>query len=458
MIRLKDAVRHAVILVFIFSMLPFGIYGQEKSVAQVTGTYAITNVQIKQAPGRTIEKGTVVIKDGIIISVGSSVAIPAEAKVIQADSMYLYAGFIDGMSHVGLEPPKETRRVDVEDPGNPPNDLAGIQPERSVSDMIDPKHKTVDGWRKSGFTTAHVVPYGLMLPGTGAVVMLTGDSPDAMVYKNNTSFFSQLEGGPRIYPNTVIGVMAKYRDLYRNAVYAKEYKSRYVAQGGNGMKAPESNRVLEAFYPVVEKSLPVAFRAESVLDIQRVLTLKNDLGFNLMLGDVKQGWDITDKIKQANAKVFLSLKLPELKEEKEETDSVEVKEVSEEEKRLTARKDEMIMNYYKQPALFSEKGITYGFSTLTVEEGDVKSTLQKMVANGLSEDRALAALTTSPASLLGLSNTMGSVDVGKIANLVITDKSYFEKDSNVRMVFVNGQLYEYEPESDKKDNQKKSAK
>lgn len=454
--RLQNAMLRKLLFLLLAGILPFSIYGQGEEIAPVTSTYAITNVNIIQAPGRKIEMGTVVLKNGIIQAVGKSVAIPPDAKIIKADSMYLYAGFIDGLSQVGVQKPKDEEDKDVDDPGNPPNEVAGIQPDRDVRSFLDPSDKSLEDFRKLGFTAAHVVPHGRMLPGSGAIVLLAGNTPDEMVYRSEVSLFSQLRGAPGVYPNTVIGVMAKYRDLYRNASYAKSYADRYNANNGQGMKRPTSDRVLEAFYPVIDKKRPVAFKAEEVLDIHRVLTLKNDLGFNLILGEVKQGWDVADKIKSSGAKVFLSLDLPEMEDEKEEADSIKAEEkkpmteAEKEEQRLKERQKEMIMKYYQQPALMRSKGIAFGFSTLESKSKDIKGNLNKLVAQGLGEDAALAALTTSPAELLGLSSTMGTVDQGKIANLVISDKPYFDEKSSVKMVFVDGKLFEYADKPKKK--------
>lgn len=446
-------------------VVPLCSFAQDDDIAPVTGTYAVTNVKIIQAPGQAIEKGTVVFRDGVIISVGPSVSIPVDAKVIKADSMFVYAGFIDGMSHVGVEKPKEQeggrRRPDVDDPGNPPNAIAGIQPEQRVRSFLNPEDNSLDDWRKAGFTAAHVVPNGRMLPGTGSVILLSGESPDAMIYKSEISLFSQLDGGPRVYPNTVMGVMAKYRELYRQAEQAKKYEGNYK-ENPSGMARPTSNSVLESFYPVIDKSLPVAFKAEEVLDIQRVITLKKDLGFNLVLGEVKQGWDIIDDIKRNSSAVFLSLDLPEWEEEKEKSDSTktEEKEKSDadlEKERLEKRKEEMLTKFYQQPVLFNNDGVTYGFSTLEAKGKDLKSNLSKLVQKGLSEDAALAALTTNPAKLLGLSASMGTVETGKLANLIVTDKPYFDEKSIVKYVFVDGHMYEYEGKPKKKKSDGKDV-
>ncbi|UII32432.1 amidohydrolase family protein [Fulvivirga ulvae] len=432
--------------------------GQSSELAPVTRTYAIKNARIVQAPGRIIDNGVLVIKNGIITAVGKNIEIPAEARIIKADTMYVYAGFIDGLSHTGVPKPKEEENK-VKDPGNPPNDIAGIEPQRDVRNMLDPNDKSVDEMRRLGFAVSHVVPHGRMLPGQGAIILHAGESPDAMVYKQQASLFSQLTGAPGIYPNTVIGVMAKYRELYRQAEQAKAYKARYI-QDATGMERPSSDRVLEAFYPVIDKQIPVVFKAEDVLSIQRVIDLKSQLGFNLMLAEIKQGWDISEKLKNSGAKLFLSLDLPEMKEEKSMPDTtkttdknVELKADKDPEKqRLQARKDETIKKHYQQPALLQSQGVEFGFSTFEAKPRDIKGNLSKLIENGLSEDAALSALTTTPARLLGLSSTMGTLDIGKIANLVITDKSYFDKESKVKYVFVDGKIFEYKDEPVPKKN------
>lgn len=435
-------------------------YSQNEELASVSRAYVIRNANIIQAPGRKIDKGAILIRNGIIQSVGQTVNIPADAIIIEADSMYVYAGFIDGLSNIGVPKPKEENQdKKVKDPGNPPNDIAGIEPQRDVRGLLDPADKSISDMRAIGFTAAHTVPHGRMLPGQGAIILLSGSSPDEMVYKGPVSLFSQLEGAAGIYPNTVMGVMAKYRELYRQADQAKSYQRRYI-QDASGMERPKSDRVLEAFYPVIDRSMPVAFKAEEVLDIQRVFALKNDLGFNLILGEVKEGWDIAGKIKASGAKVFLSLDLPEMKEEeKAEADSAkaeekekEITEVDLERERLEKRKEEIIRKFYTQPALFANQGIVFGFSTLEAKSKDIKGHLSKLVENGLSEDAALAALTTSPAQLLGLSATMGSIDNGKLANLVISDKPYFNKESKIKYVFVDGRKFELEDKPKKKDS------
>lgn len=428
--------------------LPFVSYAQEEQeIAPVTRTFVLKNATIIPQPGQMIENGQILIKNGLIQAIGKTVQVPSNAKVIDADSMYIYPGFIEGVSHTGVPKPKEEGRRDIKDPGNPPNDAAGILPERSVVDLLDAKESSIESMRKLGFTAAHVVPYGNMLPGQGAIILLGGDSPQAMVLAGNTSLFSNLDGARRVYPATGMAVMSKWRELYQQAKQAQQHEKNYK-NNPRGMARPAYDAVLEAFYPVLEKDRPVFFTAEGVKDAYRVLTLQEELGFSVVLTELKQGFYMTDALKAKGFPLLLSLDIPESKEEKKKKEgdekAKEEKEMDAEQKALKKRREEAIAKHQSQAATLSKAGINFGFSTLEVKSGDVKKNLLTMIEKGFSEDKALASLTTVPAKMLGMSEMLGTLEKGKIANLVITDKPYFSKESNVRYVFVDGTPFEYE--------------
>jgi len=423
----------------------------------VSKTYALTNVTVVQAPGKVITGATVLIKDGLIAAVGTGIDIPGEAIRLPADSMYVYAGFIDGLSHTGVPRPKEEEeRPRVEDPGNPPNELAGIQPERKLFDLLDPQDKAIADMRAAGFTAAHAVPRGRMLPGQGAIILLSGESPEEMVLREGTSLFSQLEGARGLYPTTVIGVMAKWRQLYRQAKLAQKHERAFAAQP-TGTKRPVQDPVLQAFYPVINQQMPVFFRAENLLDAHRVLTLQNDLGFPLVIAGLKQGWDLTDKLKGSNIPVFLSLDLPDNKDKDQKGEKADEKgpargekPTDAEMKALKERRMKAYHQYHSQAAAFEKAGIDFGFATYNAKAKDLRTNLRSMIEHGLSEEVALAALTTRPAHMLGLSAVMGTVEPGKMANLVVTDNPYFAEEANIRFVFVDGNKYEFEVKKKKK--------
>lgn len=452
----KLGIRKLFLMIICFCIITIA-HAQDNSLKPVASTFAITNTTVIQSPGKTLQNATVVIKNGVIKAVGISVSIPKEASIIKGDSMYVYPGFISGLASIGLDKPKENESKDDRKlTGTPTYERAGITPNRSARSLLNPKEKSISDFRKLGFTAAHVAPSKGMLPGTGAIILLRGNSADEMLLKENVSFYSQFEGAGGVYPNTVIGVMAKYRDLYRKAQQARSYQNKY-ASNSNGMERPITDEVIESFFPVVASQLSVMFQAQNVLDITRVIALQKDLGFKLMLGEVKQAWDLTDQLKQLRAPIFLSLDLPELpKDEDEEEKSKESLDEDErtseeiEKEALEKRKNEMILNYYTQPSKLTSAGINFGFSTLDVKAKDFKANLKNLTKYGVSEDLLLASLTTTPASLLGLSSSMGTIEVGKLGNLLVTDKPYFEEKANVRYVFVEGAKYEYKAKAKKK--------
>lgn len=451
-------------------LLPGAVQAQDEKLAPVTRTYAITNVNIIQGPGRKVDMGTVVIKDGLIKAVGKGISIPADAIVIKADSMYVYAGFIDGLSRTAVVKPKEeTNRERPKDPGNPTPERAGITPQNDVRTSLSITEKSLEELRAIGFTVAHVAPYGGMLPGSSSLILLGGKSADDLVLWPKSAFYSELTNAERVYPATVIGVMAKWRELYRQASLNKNYEALYASNRA-GLERPASDRILEAFYPVIDKKQFVLFKSEKVLDIQRVLTLQSDLGFQLMLADVKEGWDVLPRIKASGAKSFLSLDLPEKKDEKKEGDKKDGEKKDEpkkedkpktavdlEKEALEKRKADFTAKYEAQAAAFQKAGVVFGFSSLSAKSKDIPANLRRMIAAGLTEDQALAALTTNPAQLLGLSDRMGTIDNGKMANLVISDKPYFNEKAKVRYVFVDGVMYKQEVKEEKKADPSKKA-
>ena len=454
------------LLLALTSLLPLALHAQDVRILHpVSRAYAITKVTVIQAPGRKLDNATVLIRDGVIAAVGQSLAIPPDATIVKGDSLYVYAGFIDGLSRVAVNKPKEeTNKEKQKDPGNPAPEVAGVTPYVDVRGLLNPYEKSIEEWRALGFTVGQVVPYGGMLPGRAALVYYNGEATDKMVVNPVSGLYSELTPAERVYPATILGVLAKWKELYRQSSYAKSFAGVYASNKA-GLETPESDRVLEAFYPVIDKQIPVVFKAEKSLDMQRILSLKSQLGFNVTIAEVKEGWDVIPALK-ANARVFLSLDLPE--EKKDEKGKIDVDKKKDEQalfpdsverKALEKRREDFIALYVGQAAAFQKAGVAFGFSSLTTKPRDVKGNLNRMIKAGLSEDAALAALTTNAAQALGMGDRLGSIDNGKIANLVISRRPYFDAKSKVMYVFIAGKLYKIEtPVIEKADADKKKEK
>lgn len=437
----------------LFLLLPSGLSAQESEEKRppVTRTFFLNNAYVVQSPGKVIDLGAVLIRDGLIQAVGKDLKAPADAKVLEADSMYIYAGFIDGLSNLGVPKPKEEDRGNRsrgQREYNPSYERAGIQTERSVVDMLSPDDKALSEMRAIGFTAAHVAPRGGMLPGQGAVILLGGDEAGEMVVSEGSSLFAQFQGASGVYPNTDMAIMSKFRELYTQARQHKTHSESY-AKNARGMSRPAQNDVLAAFGESIDGQRAIFFAVDGIKEMHRALTLSKELGFPLALAELTMGQKAIAPLKASGASLFLTLDLPKAKadekkgeKEKEETDK---EKMMLEKKRATAQQ-----MHEEQAAMLTKAGLAFGFSTLNAKAKDVRPNLGRMIKAGLTEDQALAALTTTPAQMLGLSDIMGTVEKGKIANLVVTDQPYFAEGSNIRYVFVDGMPSEYEVKKKKK--------
>jgi imidazolonepropionase-like amidohydrolase len=459
------------------TLLPPPVAAQSADdVPRVTRTFALENARVVRAPGDVLDRATVVVRDGLILRVGPDAAIPFDAERIAADSLTVYAGFIDGLSHAGIPTPEPNRdREDVERPGDPPNDRAGIQPERRASAMLDAGDGSIEDLREAGFTMAHVVPHGQMLPGHGAVILLAGDDPNALVVRDDAALFAQFDGASGVYPATDMAVIATLRQLYREAERRQRVEALY-ADNASGMERPAFDPVHQAFFPVLDGDLPMAFYTDNALDVYRALSLQDDLGFPLLLAGLNQGFLAIDALQEADVPLLLTLDLPETKDDEAASDTTTAdttaapadttaspmtpdrpgsfflrdlrtrsyEDIERETENLEARQALEREKYYATAATLHEAGLPFGFTTKDVKPKDIHANLRTMIEHGLPEDAALAALTTDAAATLGLSDVTGTVEVGKMANLVVTDGPLFDEDTEIRYVFVDGQMFEME--------------
>jgi hypothetical protein len=431
----------------------------------VTTTYALEGARVVQAPGEVVDPATVVVEDGVIAAVGSDVEVPYDARRIAADSLVVYAGFIDGLSHAGVEMPEssdEEGENDEVDPGDPPPDVAGIQPDRSVRPLLSPEESTLENLREVGFTAAHVVPEGQMLPGSGAHVLLGGDTASEMVLEAQPSLFAQIEeASDYVYPATDMAVIAKFRQLYREADRRQDLEAEYEANP-TGQPRPPADPIHSSFFPVLDGETPLAFYADDALSLHRISDLQEELGFPYMLAGLGESFRALDALRGTDAPLFLTLSLPEAPKTPTGPDTsvadttenpsryydadlrtTSAADVPAEETNLRLRHAVERERYRETASTLHEAGLDFGFTTRSVDAGDVRANLRTMIEHGLPEETALAALTTRPAALLGLEDRLGTVETGKIANLVVTDDSYFAEDARVQHVFVDGRLYDY---------------
>ncbi len=436
-------------IVSVFILIKPGLAQTDyNNVPDVTGKIFINDVYLKQYNPDTFLIHDILIDNGIIKNIAPAMEAPFDARIIEGDSIYAYSAFIDAFSHTGIpQPERRQQRPDVQFRGFPPNDIAGITPEKMAFKDIKANDKSIAALRKSGFAVSHVVPRGNMLPGQGCIISLKGDSVEDMILDESSSCLFQLRGARGVYPSTVIAVMAKWRELNRQAeLYSANNKS--YALDPVSKERPVMNSVLDALVPVVENRRRVFSHAQSNKDVYRSLVLQSELGYDVVLSNVRRVEPAIEALSQDKMHIILSTELPDAVKEdkkKEKGNEESAKEESDPRREaLLERKKESIKEFESQAALLESKDVRFAFSMMDVKATDLKANLERMIAAGLSEQAAMNALTINAAEILGLEKICGSLEKGKMANLFLSTGPYLDKESSIKYSIVEGHVEEYE--------------
>jgi hypothetical protein len=418
-----------------------------KGEKRVTSTFAITNATVYTSPSSSVQ-ATVLIKNGLIAEVGTDIKLPAEAEEVAGDSLFIYAGFIDLGTEAGVSKPAAPDRPQDMDPSDPPPHLAGITPYRDVLDDFNPENEKISDWRKKGFTIAQLLPKGDgMLPGKTSLVIY-GHKSSSNIITASTGLFVKFQAISGMYPGTTLGIMAKWRDLIQNADFASKHRVMFANQ--NGISRPPKDLVLEAFFPVLNKDIPVVFEISNELEIRRALTLQRENGFNMILTGIQEGAALIPDIKKAGVQVVLSLSLPDDKASKKKVENP-----TEEIQNRMDRIKEAYKNSMELASLFEKEKIPFAFATNSLKTGDFMKNIRLMIENGLSEEAALAALTINAAKIMGIDQMSGSIEKGKLANLVVTTDTLFKKEAQIKYVWADGYLFEYDINKKRKGDEDK---
>ncbi|NNE25538.1 MAG: amidohydrolase family protein [Saprospiraceae bacterium] len=435
-------------------ILPGFMFGQidYDKVKEATDVLFLNDVYVHNSGDTTFTMQDIIIQDGIIKQMGGSLEAPYNARTLKVDSSYVYPSFIDMMSHLGVK--KEERKEDprVKFPGFPPNDVAGITPEWKLTGKYDTKDGGIKSYRAAGFGMAHIVPRGRMLPGQSSLISLKSED---MVLDEGVATYMQFTGARRMYPSTVIAIMAKWRDLFNNAAYLSEHQDIFN-KSPLGTPRPKKDLMLESLIPVTKKEQAVFTRTESIKSVFRALELEAELDYQLVLANAEVVDDAIAKIKAQNVPVVLSLALPKAEKEKDKKgDKAEKKDNKDkavehpQKEELAQRKRESIERYESQAGLLEDAGHKFAFSTMDLKSKDFKSNLNRMINAGLSKAGALDALTINAAKLLEIDDVAGSVEQGKLAYLFVSNKPYFNEGAHIGHTIVDGNWLEH-PKKEKK--------
>lgn len=417
--------------------------------------HALVNARLVLAPGRVIEKGGLVVRDGVVSAVGADVTAPADARVWDLAGATVYAGFIESHASAFLpagwkSAPRgrgavapgdfESRESGAPESGGARAWNPRLTPERSVASALVADPSAADGLRSLGFTVAHVVPGRGLLRGQSALVSLSGATFNtslvrpAVAQKVHFEFGQQPGSGAR-YPTSLMGSIALLRQTLLDAQWHLDAHAAYERHAAAGAERPEFNESLASLAPVLRGEHLVLADATDELDIERAQRIARE--FKLRLAIVGNGTEyrVLPALVAARTPVVLPLAFPE----PPDVDTIE--------KAADVSLDQL--QHWElapsNPGRLAAAGVPVALTSsgLARAENEFWGRVRDAVKAGWSADQALAALTTMPAELFGISATHGTLEQGKVANMVVARGDLFAgEDTEIELVFVDGEPFE----------------
>jgi hypothetical protein len=432
------------------SVLLAAVWITALAVAETPSAVAIRNARIVPVSGPMIAKGTVVIRNGLIADVGEGVAVPADAWVIDGEGLTVYPGLIDGLSTLGMggataaptgTMPAGGGRAALAaaaggasgPPARGPEDRPMTTSWLKAADQVKTTDRRLELARNVGFTSAVTFPKTGIFAGQGAVINLGAERNEDMVIVPSAGQYvtmaaNSFGGG---FPSSLFGTMAYIRQIYLDAGRYKRVKAQYDASP-RGLPRPEYDRALEG----VIESPRILVPADSVIQIKRMIKFTAELKQPTILYGMHEAYNAPEVVKASGLPVLVSLHWPEKPRDgdPDEHDSLKTLELRD----LAPT----------TPAALAKQGVLFGFYSDNVDAPrDWFRDIKKAMDHGLSAADALKALTLNVAQIYGVADRLGSIEKGKIANLVVTSGELLQARPPVKMVFIDGVKYEPTPEA-----------
>ncbi|WP_447763531.1 amidohydrolase family protein [Sphingopyxis panaciterrae] len=372
------------------------------AVAQTEGSIAIRHGKLITVTHGTIEDGTLVMRGGRIVAVGGAdTKVPAGARVIDAKGRTIYPGLFDTETNIGLVEPDSTKAL------APTSEPAGTPvPWGFIADVVHP-NDYVAIERYNGITQSVVSPGSQgPMPGHSVLIQLIEDK-GRMVVDRDAGLVINFHGRRAVYPSTVFGI----------AGYARELLTRARALEG-GAARRDDDAAAEAFVPYLGGKKRIIAHVRNDTEVGAALDLAQEFGLSLVLVGLTDVDTEMDRIAASGFPVVVGTLFDDP---------------------LPGRRYDYIL---RLPARMAAKGVRVSIGTLGAVAGGPRNLPYQAgaaVAFGLSYDQAMRSITLSPAEAFGVGDRFGSLDVGKVANVVIADGDPLNVTTGVVQVFIDGQ-------------------
>lgn len=417
---MKRIKRSFIVAALVFAAALYSATGGT-SAQSTAETYAIRNARIVTVTGPVIENGTIVISGGRITAVGSNVSVPSGAKTIDGSNLSVYPGMIDSGTVLGLtEISSASGTVDTSEIGD---NNANIR----VDVAIHPDSSHIPVTRVNGITTVLTEPRGGAISGQSALINLDGWVPKDMVLKSPVAMHMNWPGGQgggfafaqqqrsitelrREQEQQVESV----RKILRNArayADAKDARARDAS-----LPRLETDLKLEALIPVVRNLMPVVINAQTERDIKSAIAFADEMKIKMILSGATEAYKVADQLRAKGIAVIVGPVL-----------------------RMPVREDDPYDAAFTNAGILHKAGVKIAFQTLdSAHVRDLPYHAAMAAAFGLPKEEALKAVTIYPAEIFGVSDRIGSIEQGKIANIIVTTGDPLEIRTEVKYLFING--------------------
>jgi len=371
-------------------------------------TIAITGGTVYPVSGPKIENATVLIRDGRIAAVGTNVVVPAGATRIDASGKWVTPGLIDGAGQMGLREISAVQNTNE-------STLRGdeVAAAFNVAEGLNPASTLIPVTRVEGVTTTLAVPNGDLIWGQAVLIDLDGATIEAMVAKSPVAMVADLsEASKSTGGGSRAGVVQRLRRVFNDALEYSRRRTDYTRAQMQELAAPAAD--LDALLPVLRGQLPLIVVANRRSDIETALRIAREYKLRLILAGAAEGWEIADKIAAAGVPVLVQPmdNIPGY-------DSLGI--------------------CYENAGLLAKAGVKVSLvETQTENSRNVRQQAGNAVAYGMTWDQALRAVTLSPAEAFGVGSQYGSLEAGKVANVVVWTGAPFEFSTGVEHVFIRG--------------------
>jgi len=382
--------------------------------------YVIRNATIVPVTGPRISGGSIVMSKGKITAVGATVATPAGATVIDGTGMFVYPGFIDSGTKLGLT------EIESVPGGDDLVEVGQFNPHDVALTAVNPHSEHVAVSRYNGITSVITAPTGGLISGTASMIDLTGWTTDQMEVKRRAALvvnYPRVGGGGRggrgggrggadaAEPNAAVTQLHEY---FTTAKSYADVKAKLAAGQPGSQKIDQA---MEAMIPFVRGELPVIFEAETSGQIRGALALSDEFHLKPVIRGASEAWMLADTLAARKVPVVVG---PTYREPGPGSAYDEI---------------------YANPGVLAKAGVQIAFQTTGASDvRDLPFQVSITEGFGLDADKALEAITINPARIFGVGDRLGSLEVGKVANLFVSTGDPLDVRSHVKYLFIRGEL------------------